>query len=1237
MRLSKALVVLGLIAVALTVRSSAQSNGAGPFVAGEILVKFKPGTNGNARAAAHRAAGGAAVAEIQRTGLHRIRVPARDEAAAIERYRRNPNVLYAEPNYVRHIPMPTAHVAGGDVLPGDHHFAEQWALNNTGQGFYCIPWPFGGELCLLRGTPDADIDAPEAWAITKGDGSVAVAVIDTGIDYTHPDLAASYAGGYDFVSGDADPMDDHGHGTHVAGTIAAAMDNPTGSPAEAEGVVGVAPNARILAYKVCRSDGTCDDFAIQQAIARAVVDGAKVINMSLGDQVYSQSLNQAVQDAWNAGVVIVAGAGNDGTTAPFYPAALDNVISVAAFDENHRRPSFSNYGSWVDISAPGNYILSTYPSGECAASTTAGDTGCYNLNTGTSMATPHVAGAAALVWSRSDVTSNSQVVDILLTSADGQGVSPVRLDSWTIHGGLNLHDAIIYGLANLPPLADAGPDQTVADSDRDGTELVTLDGSASADRDGTIATYEWREGSTSIANGATPAVSLSVGTHTLTLEVTDDGGETATDSVVITVTPANQVSVTVSTAQATEAGPAPGRFTVSRAGDTSAALTVHYTVAGTAVAGTDYVALPGEVTIEAGASSAPVVVTPIDDAGFESNESVILTLGADASYSLASPSAGTVTIVSDDLPPDLVVSSMSAAGTAGAGTDLVVTDTTRNQGTGSAPQSNTGFYLSTNTTLDAADIWLGSRLLAPLGPGATNALSTTLQVPAATATGSYYVLAKADWDGVVGEGVETNTLRASGAVKIGPDLIVGAITAPSAAVAGGTIDVSHTTKNQGGGSAAASTTRFYWSTNTSIDAADPMIGSRPVPLLAPGASVTLTATLAVPAEASAGLYYVIAQTDGPGEVLETTEGNNTRASAAVKVGPDLIVSAVTVPATGAAGAMISVSDTTRNQGAGGAPPSATGFYLSQNSTFGPEDEFIGSRPVGALVANGAATASTPLQIPAGTEPGSYYVIARADWNSSVVETAETNNDRQGGPIRIGGDLAVASLSAPATATLNGPITVTDSTTNQGLAPVPESATAFYLSLNNAYDATDQLLGSRIVGALGPSSSSGASTAFGLPAATAAGSYYVIAVADAGGAVAESLENNNTRASAIVRIGPDFTVTAVAAPSSAVAGTSISASDTTKNQGVDTAPPSVTRYYLSSNSTFDAADLPLGARAVLSLGPGLSEAGPAMLAIPASTPAGSYYIIAKSDGDDAIAEAQEANNTKARSISIAAAP
>jgi trimeric autotransporter adhesin len=148
---------------------------------------------------------------------------------------------------------------------------------------------------------------------------------------------------------------------------------------------------------------------------------------------------------------------------------------------------------------------------------------------------------------------------------------------------------------------------------------------------------------------------------------------------------------------------------------------------------------------------------------------------------------------------------------------------------------------------------------------------------------------------------------------------------------------------------------------------------------------------------------------------------------------------------------------------------------------------------------------------------------------------------------------------------------------------------------------------------------------------------VFAVADVSNAVAESLESNNTRASLLVRIGPDLTVTALTAPSSAVAGTSINVSDTTKNQGADTAPASVTNFYLSTNLSLDAADLLVASRPVSPLAAGLSETGTAPLVIPASTPAGTYYIIAKSDSDDTIPEAIDNSNTRVRSISITAAP
>ena len=261
----KPFVALALVILAFTGRPSSQSAPAtaGPRVTGEILVKFRSGANPSDTAGAHRQAGGARLAAIARTGVERVRVAVGSESASMVRYRHNPNVLYAEPNFIRRIPKIASHTPSSEIVPSDFYFDEEWGMHSTGQLFQCFPFFPPEELCFYIATPDADIDAPEAWAISTGSPDVVVAVIDSGIDYNHPDLVANYAGGADFVFNDGDPMDDHGHGTHVAGTIAAAMNNLSGDPGQEEGVVGVAPNAQILAYKVCNADGNCSDFAIQ--------------------------------------------------------------------------------------------------------------------------------------------------------------------------------------------------------------------------------------------------------------------------------------------------------------------------------------------------------------------------------------------------------------------------------------------------------------------------------------------------------------------------------------------------------------------------------------------------------------------------------------------------------------------------------------------------------------------------------------------------------------------------------------------------------------------------------------------------------------------------------------------------------------------------------------------------------------------------------------------------------------
>ncbi len=541
MRFITAVSLAVVVLVSAAPPAGAQAPAGSPFVQGQLLVKFLPGADAAARADAHRQGGGTVLANIGPSGIQLVGVGPGDVQGAAARYRRNPNVQSAEPNYVRSVPEPTAHQAGTEVVPGDSGFKEQWALNNTGQLFYCLAWIDGTDLCFYVGTPGADIDAPEAWAISTGQPNVLVAVIDSGVDYTHPDIAPNWAGGWDFVDNDADPMDGHGHGTHVTGTIAGAIDNMTGNPPAPEGIAGVAPDTGILGYRVCDANGACTDGAIVAAIYQAIADGAQVINMSLGSTSYSQILDLAIQDAWAADLVIVAAAGNNGDTIPFYPANNANTVSVGAFDEDDFRASFSNYGNWVDLSAPGNVIYSAYPLVACGGlGPQPGNMGCYTWLSGTSMASPHVAGAVALLRARHPSLTNQQIVSILLNTTDHQGVSGIPLDSWTIHGGLNIHNALSYGLTNLPPVADAGADQVMSDSDADGVALVTLDGGASTDPDGTIVGYAWSEaGGPVVSFDVSPSLWLPVGTHTMMLEVTDDQGDTGTDSVSVTITPGN--------------------------------------------------------------------------------------------------------------------------------------------------------------------------------------------------------------------------------------------------------------------------------------------------------------------------------------------------------------------------------------------------------------------------------------------------------------------------------------------------------------------------------------------------------------------------------------------------------------------------------------------------------------------------------------------------------------------------
>jgi thermitase len=223
------------------------------------------------------------------------------------------------------------------------------------------------------------IEAEWAWNTTVGNYDVIVAVVDTGIYYPHPDIAPNYVAlGYDWVNNDADPIDDHGHGTHCAGIVAAVLNNNIGTAGLAQ--------VRVMAEKALNSEGSGYWDWVANGIVHAVDHGARIISMSLGGYGESELVHEAVRYAHEAGVLVVAAAGNDNTNMKSYPAAYEGVIAVAATDQYDGKAYFSNWGDWIELAAPGVDIISTTPWG-------------YESWSGTSMACPHVAGLAALIWS----------------------------------------------------------------------------------------------------------------------------------------------------------------------------------------------------------------------------------------------------------------------------------------------------------------------------------------------------------------------------------------------------------------------------------------------------------------------------------------------------------------------------------------------------------------------------------------------------------------------------------------------------------------------------------------------------------------------------------------------------------------------------------------------------------------------------------------------------------------------
>ena len=429
------------------------------YAPGELLVKFSEQAPPERIQELHKKIGAITIKPSGSLGIERVKLLGHlNVEAALEAYKNDPDVEFAEPNYFRR----------ASLAPLDPHFDRQWGLNNTGQNLT-------GTFPPLSGTVGADINAPEAWDIQRDFPDLVVAVIDSGVDYAHPDLSANIwfntaedawsdiqnpaTGdqadtdadgfvddwkGWNFVGdqfctvtdqnqcscstddpiGNNDPMDDFGHGTPIAGIIAATGSNQ-------EGISGVLWTAKILPLKFLGQAG-CGSVGDEiEAIDFAIQKGARIITLNSGGSGFLQSEFSAIAAADHAGILVLAPAGNDQSdndASPIYPAGYDlpNVISVGATDFDDRLAFFSNYGrTSVDLAAPGDCIFSTMPTGDFSLQT---DTNflCtsvkfnpgYDYNSGTSFSAAHVAGIAGLLLGRDPNLTPAQLKALIIGTVD---------------------------------------------------------------------------------------------------------------------------------------------------------------------------------------------------------------------------------------------------------------------------------------------------------------------------------------------------------------------------------------------------------------------------------------------------------------------------------------------------------------------------------------------------------------------------------------------------------------------------------------------------------------------------------------------------------------------------------------------------------------------------------------------------------------------------------------------------
>ena len=525
-----------------------------------ILVKFRPGTGLPEATQIHRQLGGQVRETISDIGVQVVTVPKGQANEKVKAYRANVRVAYAEPDFV-------AKAVGS---PDDPLFGYQWGLSK--------------------------VEAPQAWDVTTGSSSIKIAILDTGVDPNHPDLAGKIVSNINF-SGSNTTNDVYGHGTHVAGIAAAITNNGIG-------VAGLGYSSSIMNVKVLGDDGVGYWSWVAQGIIWAADHGAQIINLSLGGSDTSSTLEDAINYAWNKGVVVITAAGNNGNSSPFYPAYYPNCLAVAATDANDAKASWSNYGDWVDVAAPGVSVYSTMTNGG------------YWYMSGTSMASPHVAGLAALVFTTVSDTNgdgklNDEVRSRIESTCDDIGVTGIG------HGRIDAARAVSSAL--VPPgtvsgqVTDAKDGSAISGAQvRDGTRTATTDATGKytianvppgtyqvvASKEG----YETSFSTVSVLQATTAVANFSMSQIILPGSITGSVTDAKDGAAIVgaTVSDGTRTATTDASGKYTITAVPPGTYqvTASKSGYQSSSLTVNVFSETTAVANfsLSQILTPGSIT-----------------------------------------------------------------------------------------------------------------------------------------------------------------------------------------------------------------------------------------------------------------------------------------------------------------------------------------------------------------------------------------------------------------------------------------------------------------------------------------------------------------------------------------------------------------------------------------------------------------------------------------------------------------